>query len=352
MPFNRPSLAQLNTRVAADIEAHLTDTDPVRTRSVIGVLARAFAGAQHEIWNYLDWVSKQMFDADCDDDTLVVRAAQYGLVRGAATAASGSITVRGTDDTAVPAGTVWRTADGVQYASAAAGTIAAGSAAVAVRAVVAGSAGNAAAGTRMSLSSPIPGIVSEASAAAAFTGGVDIESIDSLRLRLQARRQNPPRGGGPGDYVLWAKDASQEVTRAWERPRTPGLGDVTLYFMADNSTANGIPTDALVTAIQAAIDGVAPVTANPIVAKPTAVALNLTITSVTPDTPAVRAAIQAEIADLILREAEPGGTLLLTHISEAISTAEGETDHVLTAPAANVVRLAGEITTMGVITWQ
>jgi uncharacterized phage protein gp47/JayE len=47
----------------------------------------------------------------------------------------------------------------------------------------------------------------------------------------------------------------------------------------------------------------------------------------------------------------PGGTILLSHIQEAISTAVGENDHVLIAPVANVVLPANTMATHGVITW-
>jgi uncharacterized phage protein gp47/JayE len=40
-----------------------------------------------------------------------------------------------------------------------------------------------------------------------------------------------------------------------------------------------------------------------------------------------------------------------THISEAISLAAGETDHVLTVPAANVAPSIGQMATFGAITW-
>jgi len=70
-----------------------------------------------------------------------------------------------------------------------------------------------------------------------------------------------------------------------------------------------------------------------------------------PDTEAVRAAVAAELADLIRREAEPEGGLYLSHIREAISLAAGEVDHALVSPVADVAAGTGEIITMGAITW-
>ena len=68
-------------------------------------------------------------------------------------------------------------------------------------------------------------------------------------------------------------------------------------------------------------------------------------------TQAVQDAIEAELADLIRREAEPGGTLLVSHIREAISTSAGETDHELTTPLMDVTVQAAQITTLGTVTF-
>ena len=87
-------------------------------------------------------------------------------------------------------------------------------------------------------------------------------------------------------------------------------------------------------------------------AAPVAAPLNITITNVVPDTAAVRAAIQAEIEDLILRESEPGRIILVSHIRQAISTAAGETDHTLTVPAADAAHAADRIAVPGEFTWQ
>ena len=70
-----------------------------------------------------------------------------------------------------------------------------------------------------------------------------------------------------------------------------------------------------------------------------------------PSTQAVMDAIEAELADLIRRESEPGGTLLVSHIREAISTSQGETDHELTSPVADVTVNATQITTLGNVTF-
>ena len=351
MPFDRPSLAELDARLAADIVSRLPGTDPQLRRSLLGALARALAGAHHELYGYADWIARQAFPDTAEDPELLRWAAIWGVERAAPVAATGTITVTGTNDTVIPEATVWRSGAGVGYETTAEATITDGTADIAVRASVAGATGNAADGTKVSLVSPITGVVSEAAFVGAIGGGADIEGIASVRTRLLARLRAPPRGGTASDYVLWARAGHAAATRAWARPRASGLGTVTVYLMTDDATDNGVPAAAVVTAVQDYIDAQRPVTADVTVAAPTPVALDITITDVVPDTEAVRAAIQAEIEDLILRESEPGGTILVSHIREAISTAFGEADHVLTAPVADVEHQDDEIAIAGSFTW-
>jgi len=103
--------------------------------------------------------------------------------------------------------------------------------------------------------------------------------------------------------------------------------------------------------VQDYIDSVRPVTANVVVVAPIAVTLNLTI-ALTPNNTLVQAAVQAEVEDMLRREALPGGTLLLSHLREAISIAAGETNNVLITPTADVTYADGEMAIMGTITWQ
>jgi uncharacterized phage protein gp47/JayE len=81
-----------------------------------------------------------------------------------------------------------------------------------------------------------------------------------------------------------------------------------------------------------------------------AVPLNFSI-QLTPNSASVKAAVEAELRDLLLRESAPGVTLLISHIREAISTAAGETDSVLVSPTTNQVYSTGQMPVFGSITW-
>lgn len=91
-------------------------------------------------------------------------------------------------------------------------------------------------------------------------------------------------------------------------------------------------------------------TADVNVLAPTAVPLDFTI-HVDPDTASVRAAVEAELVDLLAREGSPGGTLRLSRIREAISRAAGESFHTMTVPAADVTLTGLQLSTLGTITW-
>lgn len=349
MPFARPSLTDLIDRAAADIEAGLPGADARLRRSNLGVLARMHAAGVHGLYGYLEWLARQLMVDTAETVFLDRFAGIWGVLRRPAAFASGNVTVAGTDGVVVPAGTQLQRSDGVAYATAADATVVGGVAVLPVAAVDAGAAGNAGPGTQMTLVQPISGLAGTGVVAAGgITQGAERETDEALRARIEARIQQPPMGGSAADYVAWALEVPG-VTRAWCYPLENGVGTVVVRFVRDDD-ASMIPDAAEVATVQAYIAERRPVTAQATVLAPTAVALDMTI-QLTPNTAAVRTAVQAELADLLRREATPGGTILLSHLREAISVAAGETNNVLVTPTADVTRTAGQITVLGTITW-
>lgn len=350
MPFTRPTIAQLIARTKSDIETRLPGADARIRRSVEAVLSRVNAGGSHSLHGHLVWLSKQLFPDTAEDEFLVRWATIWGLERTEAVKASGTLAITGVNTTICPDETLWQTADEVIYEQDGAVTITAGVAAPDVVAVVGGTDGNQDAGATLSLVTPITGIDSDGAVdGSGLTGGIDEETDAALLIRLLLRLQSPPKGGGPGDYVFWALEVAG-TTRAWQYPLVDGGGTVAVRFVMDNKAITLIPDAGEVATVQAYIDTKAPVTAEVTVIAPVATATAFTI-SITPDTAAIRTAVEAELDDLYLREAEPGGTIYLSQINEAISLAEGETDHTLTVPAADVTHTANQMPTVGTITW-
>lgn len=349
MAFARPSLTELIARAEGDIEASLPGTDARLRRSNLNVIALMHAKAVHGLYGYLDWLAQQIIVDTAESVFLERYAGIWGVLRVPAAFASGPVTVTGTTGVVVPAGTALQRSDGAEFTATADATLAAGTADVAVEALVAGAAGNAGAATKMVFVQPVAGVNSAALVATAgLTQGADAEDDAALLARVLARIQQPPMGGAASDYVAWALQVAG-VTRAWVYPLEGGPGTVTVRFVRENDVSI-IPDGPEVAAVQSYIDARRPVTAQLTVAAPVALALDMSIT-LTPNTAAVRAAVQAELADVIRREGQPGGTLLLSHLREAISVAAGETNHVLTTPAADVTHTTNQIPVLGTITW-
>ena len=352
MPYETPELVDLRDQLRADVVSRLPGTDPLLANSYLGALVTGIAGSLFELYGYQDWIAEQAFIDTAEGPELARWASIWGLERVAAVKATGAVLVEGTVGTVIPAGTIWRSGNDQEYATDAEFTIpAAGNGNTDVTAVLAGAAGNAAVGVILSLISPVAGLTSQSNVSTEIAGGADPETDASLRARVVERLRNPPRGGTSDDYEQWAEAGHPDVTRAFARPLAGGLGTVTVYFMTDDATTDGIPDAATVTAVNTYIQARRPVTAAVTVSGPTAAPLNFTIQNLTPMTQAVQDAVEAELRDLIRRESSPGGTLLVSHIREAISTAAGETDHVLVSPTANETAAATEITTFGTITF-
>ena len=347
--FNRPTLPELINRARADVQSRLTLEELLR-RNDPDVLAVVLAATAHGLYGYLDWQARQILP-DTADSEMLDRHASLWLdePRKDAAAATGDLLLTGTTGTVVPIGTELSRANGYLYATTAEATLAAGAATVAVQCASTGVDTSAPASETLTFVTPITGVNSTATVAAdGLSGGTDTESDSALRARVLARIKEPPHGGAAFDYETWALEVPG-VTRAWVYPLELGPGTVTVRFVRDDD-ASIIPDAGEVDTVQAYIDALRPVTAQVTVVAPVAVPLDFTI-ALTPATASVKAAVEAELTDLIRREAEPGGTILRSHIREAISIATGETDHTLTVPAADVTHTTGQMATMGTITW-
>ncbi len=349
MPWIRPTLKELTDRIEDDLTSRLTGEASLLRRSVLGVFSRVWGGVAHLMHGFLEWISRQVFPDIAEAEFMTRWASVWGVDRKTAVYASGDVTFTGNNGAVIPAGTKVQRSDAALFTTLAEGVISGGVVDISVEADEAGDKGNTVAGASMTLTSPIVEVNSSAVVASGgIVNGADEEADESLRTRLVSRIQQPPHGGADFDYDEWALEVSG-VTRAWIYPAHMGLGTVGVTFVLDGET-NIIPDAAKVAEVQSYIEAERPVTAEVYVFAPSAVPLNPEI-SVTPNTSAVQAAVQTQIENLILREAEPGKTLLLSHINEAISIAAGETDHTLISPTADVTHSTGEMAVMGTITW-
>lgn len=369
MPFSIPTLNRLINRAKSDIESILNNGAVYLRRSFETATAYALGGLAHTMHQHLRFIADQILP-DTAEEEFLVRKAELHLgpnARLPATAASFPILVTGTiASTPIPVTSRWTRPDGKVYAPDGAYALPGTppyEVSVTVVADDAGEDGNTVPGVTMTIVVPIGGVDSEATVEGSdfdpIGGGSDIETIEALKARLIEHLQNPPKGGGSGDYVSWAKASSSSVTRAWEVPNGLGAGTVLVYFVQDTFDEDGFwedtifPTAGDVEDVQEYIEapGRAPVIATVTVAAPSETVFSPSI-QLEPNTAAVQLAVQRQLEDLLLREASAAAvTIPLSRINEAISLASGETDHVLTSPVADVVSPLGELLTLGSISF-
>lgn len=349
MPFLRPTLDEIKNRVKTDIETRLT-TGKLLYNSILNILGIALAGASHGLHGYIAWAARQLFPDTAEAEYLERWAGIWGITRKAASFATGNVNLTGTNATVVPSGVELQRQDGQKFITTTGGTITGGVLVVAVTASNAGVLGNTDAGTTLTFTTPLAGVNADAVVATGgIAAGAEIENDTSLLDRLLTRIQKPPQGGADYDYVKWALEVAG-VTRAFCYPMQFGLGTVGVAILADDDPDGPTAPAPLLDDVQDHIDFVRPVTADVTVWTPDPVELNFTI-DLNPDSAATRLSVEASLRDLLRREAEPGKTILLSKIREAVSTAAGENDNAVTVPAANFTVEDNEIAVFGTITW-
>lgn len=346
MPFETPSLPVLIKRTQSDLAG-----DSLR-QSDAQVLARTLGGAVYGLYGYLDWIAQQILPDKADESNLErIAALRLNQPRKAAQVATGSVSFTATPGAVLDVDTLLQANDGRTYKVTTARTTVSGSNSTTIAALEAGSLGNADAGLTLTPVQPIAGIVGNSFVVLApgLSGGVARESLESLRSRVIRSYRVIPHGGAASDYETWALEVPG-VTRAWCRGGEGSMGIVRLFIMRDDDT-QPIPAAEQLAEVQAYIEPLRPVTAELHVLAPEQVPVTYEL-RLSPDTSAVRAAVEAQLRDLHNREAGLGDTLLQSHIREAISSATGEYDHQLIAPAGNVVPTEHQLLTFGGCVWE
>jgi len=361
MPFERPTLSALIEQAQADVATSLNLPSLLRF-SPERALATALAGQAQGLFGYLDWIALQATPFTAQDEYLEAWAALVGIYRRAAAAAAGTATFTGTTGTTLPAGTALTAAGtGAGYVTTASGLVAAGEVTVPIEATTRGAASNAAAGAGLLLAAPIAGINGTGVAAAALTGGADIESDDDLRGRMLAAYQAPPQGGAESDYVRWASEVPG-VTRAWARRNEQGPGTVAVYVMFDDTSGFPVGTDGAAAgewraptasgdqlAVAQHIWPLQPVTALVRVYAPTPAPVSFVIADI--NDAALRPAITAALAEVIREKGRPGGTLYPSDFFGALDAVPGLTRYTVSLPTNPVVAVIGAVPVLGTISW-
>jgi uncharacterized phage protein gp47/JayE len=362
MPFTRPTLAELASRILGDFQTRITGATTFLRRSVVYILSRVLAGAFHLTYGFLDFQSKQLFALTADTDYLDQHGSELGIPRTASTKATGSGTATGTAATALPINSELQSSTGVVYLTDAAYTIGAGgSVLISFTAKEAGADGNDLAGITLTFVSPIPGVNTSVTVDSnAIDGGANQETDEPYRTRILARKRRPPHGGANFDYVEWAKEVSG-VTRAWAVSNYQGNGTVALIFARDND-ATLFPSAAEIATVRSyVISHADPITGEtvgiPVGAEngfftptpaPKTIDFNIAIY---PNTAAVQAAVRSQLEDLMIDKGGPEQTIYLSQMTEAISAATDEERHRIILPSTDQTATQVQIHVLGTITF-
>lgn len=362
MPFPISDPRTLTRRLEALMEASVREARPnadpaaiaraVRSpRGMLAAIIRTYVLALYEVHLHLRWWGQQYFPDTAELEFLIRHASIWGVVRRPATMAIGRAQVTGAAGTVIPAGRQLQGA-GVTYEVLEPEVVGSnGGASLSLRATASGPIGNAAAETPLSFIQPVSGLSPQTAIVDAdgLAGGADIETAPALLGRLLAEIQEPAHGGAVFDYPRWVtnKFAASQVRAYGE---WVGLGTVGVVVAMGTRYAPRVPTESELTAIAAEIEYQRPVTAErvivPVELRPIALAIELDPLSIS-----VRSAVEAAIRTFFALESKIGGSLYLSRLSEAISSAAGEYRHRLVLPAATVTVERHELAVPGDISW-
>src|SRR4051794_30933149 len=175
MPFAIPKLDDLAGRARSAFRSYLPGSDAWLWPNNAYVLAKLVAGTVSEVFQFANYIFKQVFASTAVSENLELHAAEYGLARRSAAPAQGVVRLTTAGPVTVADAAVFQRLDGVQYIAAGGGSIAGGTLDVPVIAAVDGVAANAESGTALSFVSGIAGDATAIVAPTGIVGGADIE---------------------------------------------------------------------------------------------------------------------------------------------------------------------------------
>ena len=214
----------------------------------------ALAGEIFTLEVQADFVARQSFPQTATGEYLDKHAEVRALSRAGAERSFGTLRFyldqERDVDIDVPEGVVCMNAAEAQFVTTHSGTIAAGTTWCDVRAEAseAGSGGNVPAGS-VRYCALTPAGVAGVTNLAAFTGGRDPESDDSLRQRVLSSYQSLPNGANRAYYESKVLENSAAVAVA-VLPKERGTGTVDVYF----ATGTGVPDEEEIAKVQQLLD--------------------------------------------------------------------------------------------------
>lgn len=272
--FEDRTQEQIKAEMLADIdqETGLSSMAGSYADATVGAAARQIS----EFYQALPAVVSMLFVDETSGGYIdLVGEAYFDITRRPGTRARCDITLTGTAGTVIPAGTLFLTATGLQFALVDEVTLPAGGTAVGtLEAVQDGATYNVGPGAIVNMYVNLPGLASYTNEQA--DGGTDPESDAALLQRIQERRQKPSNGANGWQYRAWAMSVPG-VGEAKVVELANGPGTVKVYLVDSNMepAAGEIVED-----VQALLDVQRPVGAAPEAAAPETLEISVAATVV------------------------------------------------------------------------
>ena len=251
------------------------------------------------------------------------------------------------EERTVPAGTVCMTAGLVRFETTEPGVIPAGELSVLVpaRALAAGTAGNAAAGT-VTVMAVAPAGIARCGNPEPFSVGVEAAGEEALRARLLDTFLRLPNGVNAAFYQREALSFDQ-VAAAAVIPRPRGIGTVDIVA----ATQAGVPDEALLKELQEYFQSRREIAVEVRVRGPVLQEIDVAL-SVTAEAGRDRAAVQAAVEQAVrawFRGERLGRDVLRAQLGDLVFHCGGVANYRITAPAADVAVGADVLPRLGTL---
>lgn len=209
MALNIPTTAELTAQNIAYYESRLGQTVPINDQAFLRVLAAIEAGLASMHGRHIAERALQTLALTATGERLEKIGNNYGVLRKAAVAFSGTILQPAADGTVIPITVDYVSeVSGIRYAVDAASPPAAGGyATVSVAATTSGVAGNLFSGDELTIGHQVAGITSTtATYDSTVIAGVDREGQEAYRRRVLHEIRTVGGGGNAVDYRTWAEE--------------------------------------------------------------------------------------------------------------------------------------------------
>ena len=338
------TIDEIQADIINDIETKFGQIVPILPKAVFRVLAYVLAAIWVILYKFGAWLYLQIFVTSGDEEAVEYWGVLVGITRVAATAWQGVlelgvITTGGT----LLAGTQFVNTDTqIVYISTSDVSLSSSNVIVPLKSVTLGFTSNLDNGTELKLATPLSALDDFGTITSTSVTAIDKEDLEDYRARVINRYKNPPQGGALSDYVIWSTEVSN-VINAYPYVGSPGEVDV---YIEVNDKTDGLADVTDIFNVEDSINQPdrRPVTAVINVASIVRTDVNITITTLDPDTSQLRSDIEEALTDYLLGR-EPFIAELATIDKSKIDTSRltGSFQPILDANNASIVSLTFDV---------